>query len=182
MCVCVCVCVCVCARVCVRASLSISVCHCLSLCVVRLGHQDIVERMEELGPRERIPMLYLVDAIVQVPHTHTHTHAHTHTHTHTHTHARTHARAHARARAHTHTHTHTHTLLPRVPFFHTISLAHSAFLSVSLSLSLCGCAQNSRLQGIVVYSYCVGEQIERIVSLALPDKRYDSNQSALCKV
>ena len=43
-------------------------------------------------------------------------------------------------------------------------------------------AQNSRLKGIVAYSYCVGQQIERIVSLALPDKKYEHNQSSLYKV
>lgn len=73
--------------------------------------------------------------------------------------------------------------------------------------------QNCRLKGIVVYSYCVGQQIgaplplllaiaaapvgepwhtracalswlvtERIVSLALPDKKYEHNQSSLYKV
>jgi len=68
--------------------------------------QMIIERMNELAARERVPMLFLLDAIVQ----------------------------------------------------------------------------NARLKGLSAYSYCVGQQIERIVALVLPDKKYEHNQSSLYKV
>lgn len=118
--------------------------------------QMIVDRMTELSPRERVPMLFLVDAIVQV-------------------------------------------------------IAAGAWPSCCPLRAWphdVVAAQNSRLQGIVVYSYCVGQHIgarllpslprplsvapglshcatlvtERIVSLALPDKKYEHNQVSLYKV